>query len=65
MPGMSGTDLADRLRERGIKAPIVFMSGHAEGRLGSLPAKGQFLRKPFDAQELLHTVATALRHARR
>ena len=55
MPGMSGLDLHDRLRERGVTLPIVYMTGHGDVALAvQAMQRGavSFLEKPF-AEEAL------------
>jgi two-component system, LuxR family, response regulator FixJ len=55
MPGMSGLDLHDRLRARGVHLPIVYMTGHGDVPLAvAAMQKGavSFLEKPF-AEEAL------------
>ena len=50
MPGMSGLDLHDRLRERGVNLPIVYMTGHGDVALAvQAMQRGavSFLEKPF------------------
>ena len=50
MPGMSGLDLHDRLLERGVHLPIVYMTGHGDVPLAvAAMQKGavSFLEKPF------------------
>jgi two-component system, LuxR family, response regulator FixJ len=50
MPGMSGLDLHDRLRERGVRLPVVYMSGHGDVPLAvQAMQKGavSFIEKPF------------------
>ena len=50
MPGMSGLDLHDRLREHGIDLPVVYMTGHGDvAQAVSAMQKGavSFLEKPF------------------
>jgi FixJ family two-component response regulator len=50
MPGMSGLDLHDRLRARGVQLPIVYMSGHGDVPLAvQAMQKGavSFIEKPF------------------
>ena len=50
MPGMSGLDLHDRLRERGVNLPIVYMTGHGDVSLAvQAMQRGavSFLEKPF------------------
>ena len=50
MPGMSGLDLHDRLRKRGVNLPIVYMTGHGDVALAvQAMQRGavSFLEKPF------------------
>src|SRR5687768_17548148 len=50
MPGMSGLDLHDRLHERGVALPVVYMTGHGDVPLAvQAMQKGaiSFLEKPF------------------
>jgi FixJ family two-component response regulator len=59
MPGMSGLDLQEAMRQQDIDLPIIFISGH-----GDIPMvvrtmqKGalDFLQKPFNDQRLLDLV---------
>jgi CheY-like chemotaxis protein len=59
MPGMSGADLLDALRQGGVTVPVILMSGKPltmpEGFFG-------LLRKPFDLLELAEVVTAALHH---
>jgi PAS domain S-box-containing protein len=50
MPTMGGRELAQRLRERGYRVPILFMTGYTDDdveRLGLLGVGQEVLRKPF------------------
>jgi two-component system, LuxR family, response regulator FixJ len=50
MPGMSGLDLHDRLRQAGVHLPIVYMTGHGDVPLAvQAMQRGaiSFLEKPF------------------
>jgi FixJ family two-component response regulator len=61
MPGMSGRDLAVRMRERDPEIPIVFMSGYSdEALLGGDFTTTRLLPKPFDAEQLLRAVREEL-----
>lgn len=63
MPGMGGRVLQDRLAERGIKLPILFMTGHGEISMAvEAMHKGavDFLQKPFNDQSLIDRVQVAL-----
>jgi CheY-like chemotaxis protein len=54
MPGMNGLQLARRLRERGITAPIALVTGYAEftDRDAQANPLDGLLRKPFTIREL-------------
>jgi len=56
MPGMSGRDLADRLKQKLPELKILFMSGYTDDsmiRHGIDQAKVAFLQKPFAPIALL------------
>ena len=63
MPGLSGFDLQERLLERGLEIPIIFITG-----FGNVPQSVRamkagavdFLQKPFENQALLDAVNRAL-----
>jgi two-component system response regulator FixJ len=64
MPGLSGIDLLRRVKELGIEAPVIVITGHGDVplaveamRFGAL----DFLEKPFDDEILLQSVRAALR----
>jgi FixJ family two-component response regulator len=60
MPGLTGLELQDRLAEKDISFPIIFITGH-----GTVPASVRafkagamdFLQKPFKDRELLNAVS--------
>jgi PAS domain S-box-containing protein len=63
MPGMSGRELADRLRETRPRVRVLFMSGHSEeviSRRGVLEPGLSFVPKPFTAQELARRLREVL-----
>jgi CheY-like chemotaxis protein len=63
MPGMSGVELAQKLRERFPGLPVVFMSGYATELLakqGLRPEAGSFVAKPFGTEVLREAVREAL-----
>jgi FixJ family two-component response regulator len=63
MPGQSGFDLQDAMRDRGLRIPMVVITGHDSGT-----AKGQamaggayaYLRKPVDGPELVAAITSAV-----
>ena len=67
LPGLSGLDLQQKLRELEREVPIVFLSGH-----GNVPRTVQamkrgaveFLSKPFEHDELLAAIGVALERHR-
>ncbi|HSH45432.1 MAG TPA: ATP-binding protein, partial [Longimicrobiales bacterium] len=61
MPGMSGPDLVERVREKEPDTPVLMMSGYDEDRLVSLPQdRMEFLAKPFTPAELLSRISRLL-----
>jgi FixJ family two-component response regulator len=68
MPGMSGLELQERLRDRGVALPIVLISAHADVPMAVRAMKTgavDFLEKPVNEQELLERVQACLRTAHR
>jgi FixJ family two-component response regulator len=68
MPGLDGLELQDRLAEKGISFPIIFITGHGTVpksvkafRAGAL----DFLQKPFEDRELLEAVSRGIEKDRR
>ena len=60
MPDGRGTELAERLRERKVQLPILFISGYPDQQVGEWKQAGGrvlFLAKPFRRKELLARVA--------
>ena len=67
MPGLSGLQLQALLNERHADTPILFISGHGDipmavraMRAGAL----DFLQKPFNEQELIDWIQTAVQRRR-
>lgn len=60
MPGMSGRDLAERLRERWPAMPVAYVSGYPQDRLRTADGELPFLPKPYSRQQLLALVETCL-----
>ena len=63
LPGMSGLDLQDELRARGITLPVVIVTGYGEAasraralRAGAL----DFIEKPLNVEVLLDRIHEAL-----
>ena len=67
MPRMGGLELLQRMRERGLRTPAVFMSGYSTataGGDGALPENTPLLQKPFPLAELLEAVRKRLDETR-
>ena len=63
MPGMSGIDLLDRLKETGRRVPVILMTAFANDAARTRATKAGaacFLSKPFDAQSLIDCLDQAL-----
>jgi FixJ family two-component response regulator len=68
MPEMDGLELVAELRRIGYALPIVFISAHADALKRARAINGgwhEFILKPFDDQQLLTAVASALDESRR
>jgi CheY-like chemotaxis protein len=64
MPGLSGTELIDELKERNVDTPVLVVSGFADATLlDELRKKGcgAFLAKPFESRELVWRVDEILK----
>jgi FixJ family two-component response regulator len=62
LPGMSGLELQDYLRRKGIEIPIVFVSGHGDVPTAVSAIKGgavDFIQKPFGYREVLSIIRRA------
>ena len=63
MPGTSGLDVQDRLREQRCTMPIIFVTGHGDVPM-AVDAMHQgafdFLQKPYRDQDLLDRIGLAL-----
>jgi FixJ family two-component response regulator len=64
MPGLNGLDVQERLKKRGNRFPIIFITAHDEVnvRERALAAGAvAFLRKPFNAELLIKTLRAAVK----
>lgn len=67
LPGMSGLDLLERVRELAPGLPVAVLTGHAsvDYAVSALRgAAGEFLQKPVDRKELLATAARLIEAGR-
>lgn len=63
MPEMTGLDLVQRLKERGVTLPVVVITGHGDVPLAVQAMKAgvaDFLEKPFDDEALLSAIRSAM-----
>ena len=63
MPGMSGRELAEHLRDRSPETKVLLMSGYTEDaviRRGIAGSEVDFLQKPIQPRVLTEKVAAAL-----
>jgi FixJ family two-component response regulator len=64
MPLMSGLELQRILNERGIRLPVIFLTGHADVSIAVQAMKhgaSELIEKPFKDQVLLDAVGQAVR----
>lgn len=62
MPGMDGLALQACLQKRGIRLPIIFITGHGDTAQAVAALKGgaiDFLEKPFGTEALLQSIERA------
>lgn len=63
MPGMSGLELQDRLRNMCTPMPVIIVTGHGDVPVTVRAMKAgayEFLQKPFNDQDLLDAIQGAL-----
>ncbi|PJI48840.1 MAG: two-component system response regulator [Pseudomonas sp.] len=63
MPGMSGVELYEALRARGLHIPVIFVTAYPGERpriSADMPGVIACLPKPFEAEQLLNCIETAL-----
>jgi two-component system, LuxR family, response regulator FixJ len=68
MPGIDGLQLQLQLAARGIRLPVIVMTGHGDVPVAVRAMKAgalDFLEKPFDDQQLLDAIKRALEDNRR
>jgi FixJ family two-component response regulator len=67
MPGMSGLELQEHLRVRGVDIPVILITGHADVSMAVRAMKSgafDFIEKPFNDQQLLDRVQRAMQEGR-
>jgi len=63
LPGMDGLKLQQALQERGIRMPIIFITGHGDIPMAVKAVNAgalDFLEKPLNDEALLDRIATAM-----
>ncbi|WP_420233082.1 response regulator transcription factor [Pseudomonas sp. ABY48] len=63
MPGMGGLNVQEEMRNRGLRLPVIFVSGHADVPIVVRAFKAgahDFIEKPYNEQLLLDSVQQAL-----
>jgi PAS domain S-box-containing protein len=66
LPGRHGPALAQELRQRFPRLPVLFCSGYSEqlmGETGNLPAGASLLQKPYDVQMLITRIQEIVKSA--
>lgn len=66
LPGMSGIELQTELSRRGLKSPLVLITGHGEIDMAVRAIKAgafDFLEKPFEPARLIASIKSALETA--
>src|SRR5919108_1892648 len=59
MPGLTGLDLQDALKERGIDTPLILVTGHGDIAMAVRAIKGgafDFVEKPFSDERLVASI---------
>lgn len=67
MPGMSGLELQETLRTRGLKVPVIVLTGHGDIGMAVRAMKAgatDFIEKPYNDQVLIDSVNRALAASR-
>ena len=67
MPGASGLELQNEIKDRGCKLPMIFITGGGDTASGVQAMKegaSDFLSKPIDEKRLLDSVALATKNSR-
>lgn len=58
--GIDGIQLVLRLRQAGLRTPVILTSGDLPNRYGDYPESVTFVAKPYDSQTLLAALSQAL-----
>jgi FixJ family two-component response regulator len=67
MPGISGLDLQEELRQQGFVLPVIIITGHADVPMAVRAFKSgvfDFIEKPFNDQHLIDRIQQAIEKSR-
>ena len=67
MPGVSGLDLQEELRQQGFVLPVIIITGHADVPMAVRAFKSgvfDFIEKPFNDQHLIDRIQQAIEKSR-
>lgn len=62
MPGMTGVELIAELQRNHSHVPVVLMTAQASDDFSEVIGLYRTVKKPFDNDDLINTVADAVRH---
>lgn len=62
MPGMTGVELVGELQRNHSHVPVVLMTAQASDDFSGVIGLYKTVKKPFDNDDLINTVADAVRH---
>ena len=68
MPGISGLELLERLAVRGVRWPVILITGHGDVDMAVKAMKAgafDFVEKPFDETHLLESIRNSLERNRK
>lgn len=68
MPGTSGIELQDELTEAAVHIPIIFITGHGNIQMSVKAMKAgalDFIEKPFEDQQLIDAIHTAIEKSKK
>jgi len=63
MPGMSGVELQDVLKKRGVTMPVILLTGHGNVPMAVKAMRSgafDFIEKPFEGTQLIERVRSAI-----
>jgi FixJ family two-component response regulator len=64
LPGVSGVELQERIRQEEPRMPVIFITAHDDDDIREQALRGgavAFMRKPFDVAALVETVARVVK----